>query len=390
MTGFDVRSSTRLVSGEGSLARLGELARELGGTRALLVSDAGLRTAGHVSHADTVLREAGLAVTVYDGVHENPTSLDVDACAAVARAASVDLIVGLGGGSSMDTAKGCNFILTNGGKMRDYWGTGRATRPMLPLIAVPTTAGTGSECQSFALIADPETHAKMACGDPKAAARVALLDPLLTLSQPRAVTAHTGMDALTHAVETAVCRRRNPYSLLFSREAFRLLAGSFARVLSRPDDVEARTAMQLGAAYAGIAIENSMLGAAHSAANPLTARHGIIHGEAVGLMLPEVVRYNAHDESAARAYRELALDAGLAPPDAPDRTAAESLAAWLERQYCMADMPSSAVRLIDLSGIPELARHAAEQWTAAFNPRPIDAEGFRALYAAALSGLAES
>src|SRR6185369_11922658 len=109
----------------------------------------------------------------------------------VARASAADLIIGLGGGSSMDTAKGCNFILTNGGRMQDYWGTGKATNPMLPLIAIPTTAGTGSESQSYALIADEQTHLKMACGDPKAAARVAILDPRLTLSQPPRVTACT-------------------------------------------------------------------------------------------------------------------------------------------------------------------------------------------------------
>src|SRR5207244_13592387 len=129
-------------------------------------------------------------------------NLDVEACLEVAHSAGIDAIVGLGGGSSIDTAKGCNFLLTNGGRMQDYWGVGKATRPMLPLIAVPTTAGTGSECQSYALIADEETHQKMACGDPKASARVALLDPTLTVSQPRSVTACTGMDALVHAVET--------------------------------------------------------------------------------------------------------------------------------------------------------------------------------------------
>ena len=132
-------------------------------------------------------------------------------CLGAARAAGIDGIVGLGGGSSLDTAKGCNFLLTNGGRMQDYWGVGKATRPMLPLIAIPTTAGTGSECQSFALIADETTHQKMACGDPKAAARVAILDPPLTLSQPPRVAACTGMDALSHAVETAVTKGATPF-----------------------------------------------------------------------------------------------------------------------------------------------------------------------------------
>ena len=215
---------------------------------------------------------AGVNVTIFDEVKENPTTREVDQCLEVARAVRPQLIIGLGGGSSMDTAKGCNFVLTNGGRMQDYWGVGKATKPMLPLIAVPTTAGTGSECQSFALIADEKTHQKMACGDPKAAPRVAILDPLLTVTQPRQVAACTGIDAIAHAVETAVTKKRNELSWLYSREAFRLMTANFDCVFEQPDNLEARAAMQLGAAYAGTAIENSMLGAAHSAANPLTAR----------------------------------------------------------------------------------------------------------------------
>src|SRR5260221_6151964 len=175
--GFDFQPRTRVVFGAETIERIGELARELGARHALLVTDKGIVEAGHPARAIGFIEAAGLHVTTYDAVRENPTTVDVDRCVEAARQADIDLIIGLGGGSSMDTAKGCNFLLTNGGRMQDYWGVGKATREMLPLIAVPTTAGTGSECQSFALIADEETHQKMACGDPKASARVALLDP---------------------------------------------------------------------------------------------------------------------------------------------------------------------------------------------------------------------
>ena len=250
-----------------------------------------------------LLQAAGMEVTCFEQVQENPTTRCVDRCVEVARGAAIDAIVGLGGGSSMDTAKGCNFILTNGGQMKDYWGVGRATRPMLPLLAIPTTGGTGSECQSFALIADEQTHQKMACGDPKAAARIALLDPALTVSQPPRVTACSGIDALAHALETLVTKRRTPLSLIFSREAFRLLIAGLPRVLASPTDLEARGWMLLGAAWAGTAIENSMLGAAHAAANPLTAHFGVAHGQAVGMMLPHVLRFNAREPDAARSLR---------------------------------------------------------------------------------------
>ncbi|MGA9577022.1 MAG: iron-containing alcohol dehydrogenase [Terrimicrobiaceae bacterium] len=382
--GFDFQPRTRVVFGAGAVDRLGELTRTIG-TSAFLVTDPGLVAAGHVERVRRGLNAAGLSVTIFDRVRENPTTREVDQCLEVARAVRPELIIGLGGGSSMDTAKGCNFILTNGGRMQDYRGVGKATKPMLPLIAVPTTAGTGSECQSFALIADEKTHQKMACGDPKAAPRMAILDPLLTVTQPRQVAACTGIDAVAHAVETAVTKKRNELSWLYSREAFRLTAANLDCVLQRPDDLEARAAMQLGAAYAGTAIENSMLGAAHSAANPLTAHFGVIHGQAVGIMLPHVVRFNAQQPEVATIYAELAKLAGLV--DWRDRVeqAVEGLIAQLESLLRAAQMPPSLAALnIPPSRLPELAEEAAAQWTAQFNPRAITASDFEAIYAAAL------
>jgi alcohol dehydrogenase len=382
--GFDSFPRTRVVYGINSVDRLGDLAREQGAEKALLVTDAGIVAAGHAEHARRALDAAGVEVVVYDQARENPTTRDVDACVEVARAAEIDTLIGLGGGSSMDTAKGCNFLLTNGGRMQDYWGVGKATRPLLPLIAVPTTAGTGSECQSFALIADETTHQKMACGDPKAAPRVALLDPMLTLSQPRAVTACTGLDAIAHALETAVTRRRNELSLLYAREAFRLTIAHLQRVLENPSDLEARARMQLGAAYAGMAIELSMLGAAHAAANPLTAHFGIAHGQAVGMMLPHVVRFNAEESAAREAYREMAVEARLV-----EKGVAPVEALVVRLQALLADsgmLTSLAEAGVAADAVPELAREAAAQWTAQFNPRPVAAGDFEQLYRAALEG----
>jgi alcohol dehydrogenase len=175
-------SRTRVLFGPGKLAELGAIAKREGAGRVLLVTDPGIVRAGHVERATRSLEDAGLAVAVFDGVAENPTTQHVDAGAQAAQRHRADFLVGLGGGSAMDCAKGINFIVTNGGVMSDYWGVGKATRPMPPMIAVPTTAGTGSEAQSFALIADPGTHQKMACGDVKAACRWAILDPDLTLT----------------------------------------------------------------------------------------------------------------------------------------------------------------------------------------------------------------
>jgi alcohol dehydrogenase len=305
----------------------------------------------------------------------------------IAKNNAIDAFVAVGGGSSLDTAKGCNFLLTNGGRMQDYWGTGKATKPLLPLIAIPTTAGTGSECQSFALIADSDTHQKMACGDPKAAPRIAILDPMLTLSQPLRVTACTGIDAIAHVVETAVTKKRNALSLMYAHEGFKLTLPNLPRVFENPKDLEARGRMQLGAAFAGLAIENSMLGAAHSAANPLTAHYGIVHGQAVGMMLPYVVRFNGQDREALRAYAELASAPEIAcVSDGPEK-ALDALIAHLESLLHLAGMPRSLADCgVKTSMIPTLAEEAARQWTATFNPRQVTTKDFGTLYQLAFEG----
>jgi len=383
---FDYQQRTRVVFGLDTVERLGELAAELSAKRILLVTDPGIVSAGHAARVIGLLEHAGLKVACFDQVEENPSTKCVERCVEVARLLSIDTIVGLGGGSSMDTAKGCNFILTNGGQMKDYWGIGKAKAPMLPLIAIPTTGGTGSECQSFALITDESTHQKMACGDPKAAARIAILDPALTLSQPPQVTACSGIDAIAHAVETAVTKRRTPLSLLFSREAFRLTIAGLPQVLRSPSDIEARGSMLLGAALGGIAIENSMLGAAHSAANPLTAHFGTPHGKAVGLMLPHIVRFNSGDPEVARIYAELALTAGLCSQSDPAGAAAENLASHLENLLDLANLPRTLKDCGAHNGdIARLAGEASSQWTAQFNPRTVTTTDFQRLYSQALA-----
>ena len=385
LPGFDYQPRTRLVFGVGAVEQVGALARELGASRVLLVTDPGLVMAGHAPRIERLLRDSGLETTTFAEVHENPTTADVGRCLEAARASQVNLFVAVGGGSAMDTAKGCNFLLTNGGCMADYWGVGKASKPMLPLIAIPTTAGTGSECQSAALIADDTSHRKMACLDPKAAARIAILDPALTLSLPPPVTAHTGIDAIAHAVETAVTTKRNALSLMFSHEALKLTIPSLERVLTHPEDIQARGHMLLGAALAGTAIENSMLGAAHAAANPLTAHFGVVHGEAVGIMLPAVVRFNAADEQAKRGYAELASAPEIACVSEGLDHAVNALVAELSRLLDAANVARSLADLgVTRSEVPKLAKEAARQWTASYNPRPVDVRDFETLYEEAL------
>lgn len=374
------RSPVRVVMGSGALARLGELARKQDARRVLLVTDPGLIGVGHVSRAAESLNAARISVRVFDGTRENPTTQHVAAGLEAARAFRPDLLIALGGGSAMDCTKGINLLYRGGGEIADYRGDPppdvlAARKPLLPMILIPTTAGTGSEAQSFALISDAVTHIKMACGDrrpPDAGGlrpRLAILDPDLTRTTPSAVAAAVGIDAISHAVETAGCRSRTDASLAFSTEAWRLLRGAFERSMRDPSDDASRTDMLLGAHLGGCAIEASMLGAAHACANPLTARFGITHGVAVGLMLPHVIRFNA--AAGENPY------AGLDPD-------AERLAREIEQLRSIIGSPT---RLAD-HGVPrgvldELALDAAAQWTARFNPRPVGTAELRELYEAA-------
>jgi alcohol dehydrogenase len=298
----------------------------------------------------------------------------VEAGRVVAEAGRIDSLVGLGGGSSLDCAKGINFLVTGGGAMRDYRGYGKAKGPMLPSIGVPTTAGTGSEAQSYTIISDEETHAKMACGDPGAAFRAVILDPTLTLTQPRIVTAIAGYDALSHAVESYVTKRRTAASDLFALEAWRLLESHYERVLAWPDDLAARAAMLIGAHWAGTAIEHSMLGATHACANPLTARLGTTHGKAIAVMLPHVVRWNSTVSDDR--YADLLRVAGLDGAPAGDR-----LAGRLEELARAGALPVT-LRELDVSrdDLPALASDAATQWTGTFNPRAFDVGSALSLY----------
>ena len=375
MKPFDFRMPTRVVFGEGALGRLGELARELGFTRTLIVADQGLVATGYVRQAAAMLEAAGIQPSSFHDFRSNPDTRMVEAGRLQAVASGIDSLVAIGGGSSLDCAKGINFVLTNGGAMRDYWGFGKATRPMLPAIGVPTTAGTGSEAQSYAIISDAETHAKMACGDPRAAFRIAILDPALTVSQPRSVAAVAGYDAISHAVESFATARRSQISDLFAREAWRLLDTHYERVMAEPADLAARGAMLLGAHQAGIAIEQSMLGAAHACANPLTAHYETTHGVAVAVMLAHVVRWNG--SHVGDRYADL-LRASSREGGGPG---GERLAMRLDALARLAGLPRTLRELgVPRDNLPMLAAEAAQQWTGTFNPRPFDEHGALELY----------
>jgi alcohol dehydrogenase len=375
---FASKPSPKLVFGPGTLRELPACVRDVGGSAVFLVTDSGIARAGHLDTACELLQAADIPVEVFDQAKENPTESDAAACRDFAQRKHFDSIVALGGGSSLDTAKACNFLFTNGGAMRDYHGYGKAAKPMLPFIAIPTTAGTGSECQSYALVSRDDTHEKMACGDPKARARIAILDPNLTETQPKAVGIQTGLDALAHALESAVCTRRNPVSSLYSEGAFRNLSRAIGNIVGGNATHADRGHMQLGAALAGLAIENSMLGAAHASANPLTSRHSVIHGHAVAMMLPHVMRFNA-EETAVRGiydrYADILKASGVSSMPLID---------WVSDLVSRSSLPPIPINGV-APDLASLAQDASRQWTGQFNPRELHVNDYVALYRRALA-----
>jgi alcohol dehydrogenase len=376
---LDLQPGIRVVFGPDSLEWLPTLSSEFNVKRILLVTDPDIEKAGHAQRAAQLL-ESNAEIHVFDDVDENPTTVHVKNGVEFAKLhGPLDLIVAIGGGSAMDCAKAINFLLTNGGRMEDYWGAEKASKPMLPSIGIPTTAGTGSEAQSYALIEQETTHIKMACGDKKAKFRAVILDPRLTVTMPGTVTATSGIDAVTHSIESYVSLRRNPFSQMYAQAAWRLLDANYETVLKAPGNLEARGNMLLASHFAGTAIEYSMLGAAHACANPLSARYGTAHGVAVGLMLPHVIRFNA--PVVQHLYRELVQLMGVSPSDTND---SERLASRVLQMSRAGSLPSRLRDCnVEAAAIPELAREATKQWTGTFNPRPLTEKDFIDLYEAA-------
>ena len=363
-------------SGPDSLAGFGELARDLGFCRILVVSDPGIVAAGITERALRSVEEAGITAELFSDFGENPTESDVARGAEAARRMNADALAGIGGGSSLDVSKGVGFLLAGGGRMEDYRGYGKCPRPLPPLLGVPTTAGTGSEAQSYALISRDGDHQKLACGAPSAMFRAVVLDPTLLPSAPREVIAATGFDAIAHAVETAVTSGRTEESTDLSHRAFALLSRAFPRLVGGGGgDGPAWADMQQGAFLAGAAIERSMLGAAHACANPLTRRFDVAHGRALAITLPRVVRWNA--PASKGAYADLLLAAEIPAGDRPAETLAGLLEDWIALAGLPRDLKEERVRTEDLS---LLADEASAEWTGRFNPRPFDAAGALAVY----------
>jgi alcohol dehydrogenase class IV len=357
VTPFDFRPRTRILFGAGEFARLGEVAREHNATRCLVLTSQTSVDADHAQEAVRSLKARRMEVFAFQDFTANPTVAMVEAAREYAGPQAVNLVVGLGDGDALDFAKAVNVVISNGGSIRDYRGYGNVPKPLLPMIAVSTVAGSGSEAQSNSSIFDSEDGSRVICGDPKIFFRTAVLDANLTLRQPAAVTAANGYDAMGRAVETLYSTRRTPISECFSREAYRLLDSAFGRVLRVPEDLEARSAMLLGAHFAGLAVEHSALGPAHACAQPLVKNYKLLPGAALALVLVSALEWMEEGADLAPRLRHLAAAAEL-PASLSDAAIPEQV-------------------------LPRLAEEAAAQWAGRFSSRPFDARAALEIYRAA-------
>ena len=308
--------------GAGAISRLPETVAALHKKRAFLVTDPGIRASGILGRVEQILDAALIESRAFADVAANPSIATIDSAAALAREFGDAVVVAVGGGSSMDAAKGIALAATNGGSAGDFDFAGGGLAAGLPVVAVPTTAGTGAETNGFGVIEDTATHRKVYIGDASVSPRVSILDPELTLGLPAPVTAATGVDALVHAIESLTSRGRNGVSEAYAHQAARMIHAWLPTAVADGGNIDARAQMLLGSHLSGLALSVSGLGLVHGIAHAVTAHTGAVHGIALSAVLTAVMEFNLATSTAE--YAQLAVDLGVASPAAADAEAARS------------------------------------------------------------------
>ncbi|ADH85649.1 iron-containing alcohol dehydrogenase [Desulfurivibrio alkaliphilus] len=383
---FTVTQPTRIRFGVDSINDLAAMVRELGGSRVLLVIDPGVAAAGLLEKVGASLKGQKVPFTVYDQVAPEPGLKLADAGAKLAKQKKCDCVVGVGGGSAMDVAKAVSILLTNGGKAEDYIGLGKIAKAGVPKIMIPTTAGTGAEMTFTAVFINEKTGSKAGMNGDPLYPEAAILDPALTLSMPSQVTAATGIDALTHALEAYVSTQAHTISDMYALEAIDLIAGNLGKAYAHGDNLEARSAMLMGSLLAGKALATAGVGLVHAMAYPLGGMHQIPHGLANAVLLPYVMAYNLI--GAPERFATLAEMFGVDTSELNLREAAQASveAVWNLNQDV--GIPRSLQELgIPREDIPEMAKIALTvARPVANNPRRPNHDEVMAIYEEALVG----
>ncbi len=365
---YQFQTPTKIISGIGSTAEIIKELNDLYAKKVLLITDPGLVQAGVAQQVVEMLKQAAVEVEIFDAVEPDPSIQVATKAAEMAKNVKANVLIALGGGSAIDTAKSAALLVTNGGYLKDYAGVNKVVKPILPLIAVPTTAGTGSEVTIFAVMSDPEKQEKFTISSALIAPAVAVLDPLLTLKLPPSVTAFTGMDALTHAIEAFTSSIAQPATDALALSAIKLILKHLPVAVGRGDNIMARDGMLQASLLAGIAFNNAFLGLAHAIASPLGGHFHVPHGLANAVMLPYVMEYNL--PTAVRRYAEIGRALGLqAVGDTPRAVAEKTVAAitQLARDINIPEKLSNIGAKEEL--LPLVARDALKSIQLKFNVR---------------------
>lgn len=381
MKAFTFSVPQEIIFGSGSLNRLPELLKKQNEARVLLISGPHLNKMGVVGRLRDSIVSAGAACETFTDVEANPSMETVEKAAAAYRAFGADAIVAIGGGSPMDVAKAVGVVVTYGGSIAQYEGVGTVPGPIVPLIAIPTTAGTGSEVTTFSVITDHSRNYKLTVGSQYLIPRCALLDPELLTTTPAGVAAACGMDALVHALEAYLSRAASPFSDAMAEKALALIGRSLRAFVADRANLEAASDMLAGSLFAGIAFSWARLGNVHAMAHPLGGFFNVPHGLANAILLPVVVDYNAiadHDGKYETIYRAVA-----ASPKA--EFSQEMLADELRRLAARIGIPATLAEVgVDAEKIPEMAADAMKSGNIYVNPRTSTQKDIEQLYRRAM------
>ncbi|HIJ79859.1 MAG TPA: iron-containing alcohol dehydrogenase [Deltaproteobacteria bacterium] len=383
---FTVTQPTRICFGENSINDLAALVEDLGGSKVFIVVDPGVKNAGLLARVTAPLEKNKIPFEVYDKVDPEPGLKLADDGAKLAKKAKCDCVIGVGGGSAMDVAKAISILLTNGGKAVDYIGLGMIKKPGVPKIMVPTTAGTGAEVTFTAVFINEKTKSKAGMNGDHLYPEAAVLDPALTVSMPPHITATTGIDALTHALESYVSTQAHTISEMYALEAIDLISNNLGEAYANGDNMEARSNMLLGSLLAGKALATAGVGLVHAMAYPLGGMFGIPHGLANAVLLPYVMAYNIIGNPAK--FAVLAEIMGQKTEEMSLRDAAEASVEAVYRLNQDVGIPSSLADLkIPKNKIPEMAKIALTvKRPVENNPRKPSLEDVIRIYETAMDG----
>lgn len=365
---FNFVVKTQIVYGIGAAEQLGEIIAQKRANKVMIIVDSGVKKAGLVEKIQNILTASHIEIGLFEDVEISSSTDTVDKGAALVKQENYDLILGIGGGSSIDTAKAIGVVVTNGGKCIDYAGTNKVKKPPMEVIAIPTTAGTSAEITDVAVIADRTSKARIGIRTPYIVPSIAILDPLLTMTMPPHITASTGMDALSHAIESYTNTYTKAPTEVLALEAIRKIGANLCHAVANGNNLEARDNMLMGSLLAGISFLNTRLGILHAITGPFCGHYEVPHGVANSVLLPYVMEYN--QKGNLDKFANIALALGVSIKKLSRREAAQASVTAIRQLMEDIGLPSSFKDMnLDQKQIPEIASEAMKSGNIAINPR---------------------